>query len=132
MTPELIINAACYVLQLDKIKLTEGDASIYRTKAEKKVVGVKYKDCRLIVIHLMRNRIIDNRAVLSKIDGKRVLIDADKPITYREIAYVFKKKQPQTAMASELRCKDLLTSDKKFKKKYDMVANILDGKTNIA
>jgi hypothetical protein len=114
--PELLLNSICEALEIDKDKLLI-----------KKQGNQKYRDARLIVSHVFRQRLFTTKVIYGSIgEGKRANIEVDQPITYREIATILQRTKPQTAMASELACKDLLCSSKEFKAKYDAVIKLID------
>jgi len=122
LTPDSIIEIVCEALKLDRESLL----------VENKQGNQNYRDGRLIAVYLIRNRITETKLICgTTADNKRAKMEVDKPIPYKEIAYIFKRKKPQTAMYSEIACKEMLTN-KSFKAKYDMVVNLLDGNTNIA
>lgn len=133
MSPENIINVACNALKLDSVTLISGDNAIYKSTKDQRRVRSNYRDCKLICIYLMRKKLIINKAIFSTdTTGKRVWVDADVPISYREIACVFKRKSPQTIMACEIKFKDLVSIDKEFKAKYEMVVSAMEQNVNIA
>lgn len=122
ITTDRIISIVCQALELDREKLLD----------EKKQGNQAYRDGRMMAVYIMRQRIVETKCVYStRGDGTRAYMEVDKPITYKEVAYTLKRKQPQSAMASELACKELLTN-KAFKRKYDMVVGLLDGNIDIA
>lgn len=111
-TAETIIETVCTALKLDKDKLNE-------------VKNLAYMDGRHIAIYLIRQKVKVPFPI--KKDP-----EATRTPTYKEIAYIFKRKQHGTIMYCELECKKLIKVDKPFREKYEMVVNLLDGKTNIA
>lgn len=102
LTTDFIINLVCQALELDRDKLIADS-----------IKGVKkdYRDGRLILTHLLRRSIFTN--------------DNSRPITYKEISKVMKRKCPETAMASELACGELLKYDKGFGRKYEKVVMLI-------
>ena len=122
LTPEYIINLVCQVLELDTDKMT----------IQGKQINQKYRDARLIAIFLMRDRIYDERMVMSKIEGKRVNVYSIKPLTYREISNAFNRKRPESAMASYLACRDLLKTNKVFRIKYQLAVEQLEREGSIS
>ncbi len=122
LTPEYIINLVCQVLELDTDKMT----------VQGKQFNQKYRDARLIAIYLMRDRIYEDRMVMSKIEGKRINVYAIKPLTYREISNTFKRKRPESAMASYLACRDLLKTNKDFRVKYQLAVEQLEREGHIS
>lgn len=121
LTPEKIISTICVALKLDRKEL------------DGRKWTQEYRDGRLLASYIMREKIVETKVVYStRANGTRAYMEADKPITYKLVSKSLNWKTPQTAIASELSCKELLKTDKKFKEKYTMVVNLLDGKTNIA
>lgn len=121
-TAQDVIENICNVLKLDKDKLTTP-----------KAITKEYRDAVLITTALLRKYVVNPKVISgSSAEGKRVKMEVDKSISYKDISYLLKRKTPQNAMAGELKCNDLLKTDPKFKEKYQMVVNLLDNNVNVA
>lgn len=122
ITTDAILNAVCSVLKIDRVTLTSD---------KRKDITYDYRDAKLLCSCIMREKITFTKVIQGQLvektqfgNPRRAKLEVDKPITYKEIGNIFKRK-PQAIMASELKCKDLLKTDKDFKAKYEMVIALL-------
>lgn len=105
-----ILKIICWSLDLDLDKLTA---------YEKIGVTQKYRDAKLLASYIIRRTVI----IDSKSENKR----HKTYIQYAEIGKLFNR-LPQSIMAAELKCNDLLKTDKEFKFKYDLIIkNLKNG-----
>lgn len=105
MSPYYIIDIVCRCLEINWHKLVSIDK--HR----------KYTDARFIAILIMRDRV--------------KMHDEIKKMPYSEIAYIFKRKTHKSALDAEYEAKKLIKTDKEFKKKYDIVINLLDSNVSV-
>src|SRR5688572_3980019 len=99
ITPDLIINAVCEALELDRDRLLIEKAQ--RNQNYK----CKYADAGYIAAYLIRKKVLVPKT--TKIGGQEM-----KPPTYKQIAYVFKRKAHKTIMDWEIEAHTALRDKK--------------------
>lgn len=129
LTPDKIINAVCRALELDRDKMFEIPTRGRQEKgffAKGKIDSNKYYEAECITAYLIRLKTAFPKE--TKKYGKEM-----KPPTYKEVAYIFKRKSHEAIIRRELECRiKLRDKNPEFKAKYDMVVNLLDNNVNVA
>lgn len=112
MTEQYIISLVCLTLCLDRDKLLSNN----KTRS--------YSDGRFIAMYLVREKI--------KVDNINYDFRMSEKPPLKKIAYIFKRENHASVIHALKEVQSQLKYNKSFKRKFDMVYNLLDCNLSIA